>query len=59
MQECNPNQRPEIMNADLECAGSNDDTNDRQDEDRAQKRARLFELQKEVLPPPEALYDEL
>ena len=59
MQEGTPNQRPGIMNADLQCAGSNDDTNERQDEDLAQKRARLFELQKEVLPPPEALYDEL
>ena len=48
-----------MMNADLQCAGSNDDTNERQDEDLAQKRARLFELQKEVPTPPEALYDEL
>ena len=47
------------MTADLQCAISNDDLGDRQDEGLAQKRARLWELQKEVLPPPEAPYDEL
>ena len=47
------------MNTNLQIAASNDDADDRQDEDLAQKRARLFELQKDVPPPPETLYDEM